>query len=80
MSVRRFNELIDELEEVVKGFEAEAPSARALLLRYRSARKVSDALARQHQRQEHKENPPPVYDMSDYYEEGRSSPFERDRI
>lgn len=80
MSVARFNECIRELEEIVKGFEKEAPSARALLLRYRNARKITDALFRQHRRQDEIENPRPIYSISDLFEEGRSAPNAKDRI
>lgn len=80
MSVVRFNECIRELEEIVKGFEKEAPSARALLLRYRNARKITDALSGQHRRQDEIENPRPIYSISDLFEEGRSDPSAKDRI
>ena len=77
MSVKRFNQLIKELEEVVKGFEEEAPSARALNLRWLKALKIEHAISRQLRKQDEIENPRPPCKMHQY-EPGRDREQRRD--
>lgn len=79
MSVKRFNQPIKELEEVVKGFEEEAPSARALNLRWHKALKVEHAISSQLRKQDAIENPRPPSKMH-HYEEGRDRVPRQDRI
>jgi hypothetical protein len=77
MSVKRFNQLIKELEEIVKGFEQEAPSARALNLRWGKVLKIEHAISRQLRKQDEIENPRPPSKMHQY-EPGRDREQRRD--